>query len=385
MSTPSLKKNIDEVTVFTNGDSSQLSTWSNVPYFFVESLLRKGIKVNRVDISPPKFIEFIHYKLLWRLIKLINPNTAYDCFHSILHAWIVKQRIMRALHKYPNSDANIFLTFSFSTYMHNEVPSIQICDWTFDYYLQYFENRRPDIAERYTIKYENKMIDQASIVISLFSTVADHMNESLKKNKVHYLGNVINALITPSKDACLKLKSESQTILFIGNKKYISGAISLIKVFKELRTVYSSLALHIIGIKQQDFEEIPDGVICHGYLDKGVQSQSELYYNLLMKAKVFVNTTRKWSAFSATIEAMYFYTPVIISNYEEVTRNFGTSPTFGFYCEEWEMTLQKKCIEKILLSDNYTTMCIESHEAVKLSTWSVYTDRVLSLIKSFNQ
>jgi hypothetical protein len=42
---------IKEITVFTIGDSKKMSTWSNVPFFFTETLISKGVKVNRVDIG----------------------------------------------------------------------------------------------------------------------------------------------------------------------------------------------------------------------------------------------------------------------------------------------------------------------------------------------
>ncbi|GBU07133.1 hypothetical protein AwDysgo_04640 [Bacteroidales bacterium] len=50
-------KKIKEITLFTNGDSNDLSVFSNVPYFFAQTLISKGIKVNRVDIGISKKME----------------------------------------------------------------------------------------------------------------------------------------------------------------------------------------------------------------------------------------------------------------------------------------------------------------------------------------
>lgn len=42
---------IREVIFFTYGDSSDVSTWSNVPYLFSKTLEEKGIIVHRIDIN----------------------------------------------------------------------------------------------------------------------------------------------------------------------------------------------------------------------------------------------------------------------------------------------------------------------------------------------
>ena len=52
-------------------------------------------------------------------------------------------------------------------------------------------------------------------------------------------------------------------------------------------------------------------------------------YEPFKKAKVFINTTPKWAAFSASIEAMYFYIPVVVTPYDEFTKTFGEHIEFG--------------------------------------------------------
>lgn len=42
---------IKEVIFFAYGDSADISTWSNVPYLFSNALERKGVRVNRVDLT----------------------------------------------------------------------------------------------------------------------------------------------------------------------------------------------------------------------------------------------------------------------------------------------------------------------------------------------
>src|SRR5215831_14407914 len=62
---------IREITVFTNGDSGQISTWSNVPYFFIETLKTKGIKVNRVDLNPDRLLGKLWDKTMGRIVRHI--------------------------------------------------------------------------------------------------------------------------------------------------------------------------------------------------------------------------------------------------------------------------------------------------------------------------
>ncbi|HEY8781723.1 hypothetical protein [Flavobacterium sp. UBA6046] len=110
-----MAKKLNEVTVFTNGDSSKLSTWSNVPFFLTNTLISKGIKVNRIDIGASPFLEKIFYKTFYKVFKILNKGTAYDYFHSYIHFHDARNRIKSAVRQYPNSDADIFLTFSFSS------------------------------------------------------------------------------------------------------------------------------------------------------------------------------------------------------------------------------------------------------------------------------
>ena len=58
----STKRKIEEVIFFTYGDSSDASTWSNVPYLFTRTLEKKGITVRRVNL----------YEGLTRLTKIAD-------------------------------------------------------------------------------------------------------------------------------------------------------------------------------------------------------------------------------------------------------------------------------------------------------------------------
>ena len=372
---------IKEVTVFTNGNSRTLSTWSNVPFFLTETLISKGIKVNRVDLTPSLLLDRL-YGLTWeRTIRVISRDTTYTYFRSLIHFLDARLRIKEALNKFDNSEMNIFLTFSFSSVGMTKRPTVLICDWPYEHYINYRQNRKPDLVEKRSIKRENNQIEGADLIFPLFPDVTKYMKTRYKNKNIFYLGNVINSLYGPNDSEILEKKSNSNSLLFIGGRKYIQGAQCLVDAFHVLKKDYPHLSLNIIGMNDSDVFGVPkDGINCYGYLDKGKDVDRQLYYSLLQDAKIFVNTTPKWGAFSATLEAMYFYIPVIVTPFKEFGETFGMKIGFGCYCENNSADLCAK-IKKILDYPSYGTLCINAHESVKDFTWSAYIDKMLTKVK----
>lgn len=373
-------KIIKEVTVFTNGDSQKLTTWSNVPYFFTDTLITKGIKVNRVDISPFLPLQIVYKMTFYAILKLLNRNTTYTYFRSYIHYINVRYRIKRALINYKDSDIFIFLTFSFSSAGLTKKPTILFCDWTYDHYFNYFQNRKPDILERSCIKIEDKQIEHSDLIFVLFPGVLDYMKSRYKNKNIFYIGNIINSIHDTTKSRILEEKSISNDLLFIGGKQYIEGAKLLINAYTLLKCEYPDLSLHIVGMQNRDFVKVPDGVHCYGYLDKSKDNERDLYYSLLIKSRLFINTTPKWGAFSATIEAMYFYNPIITTAYDEFVRTFGSNINFGYYYKNNLTASLSALIIKIFENESYETLCINAHNSVKDFTWSSYIDKMLNKI-----
>ncbi len=372
---------IKEVTVYANGDSSNIRTWSNVPFFFTETLISKGIKVNRVDLRPSPILNRIYNKTCLRILRMIHKNTTYKYFRSLVHFFDVRLRIKKAIENYKNSEVNIFLTFSFSSTGLTKKPAIMFCDWTYDHYINYFKNRKPDIFEKWCIKREDSQIEGSNLIFPLYQGVAEYMKNRYKHKSIFYLGNVINSLHDVTASQILERKSNSNNLLFIGSRKYIEGAQCLVNAFDVLKKEYPGLSLNIIGMNDSDFSNLPNGVNCYGYLDKGKDNERELYYSLLQNAKIFVNTTPKWGAFSAMLEAMYFYIPIIVTPYSEFVETFGMEIGFGYYCENSSLDLLCANIKNILNHQSYDTLCINAHESVKSFTWSAYIEKMLEVMK----
>lgn len=96
---------------------------------------------------------------------------------------------------------------------------------------------------------------------------------------------------------------------------------------------------------------------------------------------MFVNPTELWAGYSSTIEAMYFYTPIIVSPYKDFISEFGAEINFGLYNSEFNAKCLSTNIERILNAPDYLDKCINAHNVTKNYTWSTYVDKVLNVIE----
>lgn len=373
---------IKEINLFTNGDSNEIHVFSNVPYFFAQTLESKGIKINRINIKESKVLSTLFKLSISLILKVIDRKSNYTYFRSFMHHKHARSQIKKALKQYPNADINLFMTFSFSASRLSNKPTILFGDWTYMYYFEYFTDKKPNFLERKTIERENENIEHADLTFALFPSITDYMKNTYNNKHIYYLGNVINAFEKPIEASILPLKLKSDKLLFIGKKGYKEGATSLIESFSDLKQTYPTLTLDIIGMNESEFENIPDGVFCHGYLDKGNEKERELFYNLLKGAKAFVNTTPKWGAFSASLEAMYYYTPLIVSPYKEFKETFGENIDFGFFCESNSSDILTQYINQLLSLDDqdYQSLCMEAHNKSKDFTWNNYIEKFLEKV-----
>lgn len=372
---------IRELNVYAHGDSSEISTWSNVPYLFTETLIKKGIKVNRIDINPRPLPEKFFNRYVWRVIrKLTGKDDFYGYIRTGMNHAEVKKRIAKAVKQYPNADAEIFISFSHSASHCSKKPSILFGDWTIAYHFDYFLEKKPGSLERASIRRQDEEIESAGLIISLFPGITRYLKNYYRNPNIQYIGNVVNRIWDePSTDLPLS-KKQSRNILFIGSRRYREGALQLVEAFRQLRGQGMDLQLHIIGMKKEDLSLSDHDIFAYGYLDKGDPAQRKQYYQLLQDARVIVNTTDKWGAFSSMVEAMYFYTPVITTPYNEFVETFGQQIPFGFYSAATVVSL-KNCLENIFTATDYPAMCYSAHEQVKDFTWDNYIDQLLENIR----
>jgi glycosyltransferase involved in cell wall biosynthesis len=301
-----------------------------------------------------------------------------------LHYALVRKKIKKAIKTYPQSDAFVSLTFSFSAVGLTKKPVVLFCDFTYEYWYKNLTNSKPALFEKLSMIRETQQINNSDLVISLFPGVAQYMQKRYSNSNIFYLGNVINLEYENAFEQIAEIKQNSYNLLFIGNQKYISGALALIDAYKIVKNKDRRYSLHIIGLNEDDLPDLPQDVYCYGYLDKSIDCQRAQYQQLIEKSMVYVNTTPLWAAFSSSIEAMYLHTPVIVTDYDEFTNTFGNKIEFGEYCNKNTGAEIAKHIESICQSAQYLQMCRNAHNAVKEFSWNNYIDKFINKIQCTN-
>ncbi len=408
---------LKEVIFFTIGDSTSASVWSNVPFCFSKALEQKDIVVYRVNISAPQWLVSFYNLFLRRLINILTIGKIHACYASKTHWFkiIAEKKIKKAVIKHSQADYCFFMGYGFYNKW-NDIPSLLFSDWTFETDIK--KRGKPGPLHCRAIRQEKDAIENSAYVISMFAECAEEMKKKYHKANIHFLGgNVINDLsglrlrethpnppclgredqtideqekieISSSSkiiyiDDLLEKKAKSKKLLFIGRKTtYLEAAKKLIEAYKLLKREedYKDYTLDIVGCATSDFESLPKGVTCYGFLNKSEERDRKIYYDLLLNAKVLINPTPKWGAYSSTIEAMYYYTPVIVSPYETFVNEFGRIIDFGLYNEHYTAEGIAKDIETVFFNNDYKSLCENAHNRVEKYTWSNYVDKVLKLI-----
>lgn len=374
---PQYKK---QIVVYTCGDSTDISTWSNVPYLFTKTLADKGYILHRVDISPNKTLNRIFNTLSYYLFKRIMKSPACPEYHRTwLHRFLTYKKIQRVTRLYPDIEFNLFLSFAFYN-PYSSKPSVLWCDWPDAFVIERF-GRSPKWYEKRSLRHESMVLSKADLVYSLFPICAKKMEVNYKR-PVFYLGrNVVNTVYEGcfNIDRSVSVKQKSNIILFIGNLRYQSAARELIRIFPQLKAEIPNVELHIVGMTQKQLNVTDNSIYCYGYLHKNIKEEYDIYYSLILRAKIFVNSTPQWAGYSSTIEAMYYGCPVIVSPYEDFVAEFGTNILFGDYVSGNDELYPT--IKGILKCSDYPNLVKAAHNAVKDYTWDNYIDSFLDSLR----
>lgn len=375
---------IKEIIFFANGNPESAQTWSNVPKCFIDTLRRKGIVVHPVGLANER-LQDVYDNFVRRVIKVLTLWYDEPRYYGYtwLHRRLAERRIKKAVEAYPDADYCFFINYAFCN-KYGEIPSLLLSDWTNAINLRRHGKPVARFQKRFC-QQEKEAVERAKHVISIFPLCAEEMRQLYPTANIHYLGgNVINDLSGEplQADEILDRKNVSQRILFIGKPdRYKGSAVKLMEAMEILRKdeKYKDLELDIIGIQKNQLPQVPDYVHCHGFLHKDDKKECRKYYELLKNAKVIVNPTPKWAAYSSIIEAMYFYTPVIVSPFDDFVKEFGEEIGFGRYNQEFTAADIAGNIRGVMESERYLAMCNCAHETVKDYTWDRYVDKILQL------
>lgn len=375
---------IKELVLITIGSPYKVETWSGVPFFFIKELERKQIKVNVIDLEPNRCIKIIYNKIILPIMSLFVKPEGLSIYHSVFFRLYQKYLYKVKLPKYKNADA--FIGMAYNLMIPNQTnPVILFSDWPFSYDLRR-KKAKIGIYQKQQIIWENRCMLNASSVISLFPTCAEYINNILGKKKASSLGiNVINNYSSEPDISLMSKKQNNKKIVFIGRKHYIQGAVALLSSYEELKSFFPDLHIDIIGMTRQDMSGFlkstyEKDITFWGYLNKGNVEQCKTYYEILSSASLYVNTTPGWVGYTSMIEAMYFYTPVVVYPCAEFIDEFGNNINFGNYCQD-ENLLVESIISILADVNKFNQFSINAHNRVTEYTWHNFTDRLLAHIK----
>ena len=383
------------VNIFASGDARNPSTWSNIPYCFVKQLEASGYRCRCFDISIESFgfiiqwISRVWFSLMRRVHGILHPGTQflYTFNRTPLFCWLVSRRIKRLLASHSDASLNVAFSYSFLA-KSATIPCLLFCDWSFEFLIRYRQGRLPFFLERGYIAHERKVMKNADYVVSLFEEAAGAQMMMQDDVKIQYYNrNVVNNLndkVLMPAAAAIALKKSSHRLLFIGRSHYLNAAKQLVRVASVLSKRYDDLVVDIIGLNQSDFDdELPQCICCHGFLNKGDEAQRRLYYDLLEKATCFVNSSPEWGGYSSTIEAMYYYTPVVIAPYKQFQMEFGMEIDFGEYVGDQSEETLLYAIDKVMNCADYENRAISAHHSVREYTWENFSRWILEDVIKF--
>lgn len=371
---------IKEIIFFAGGDSNDPTLWSNVPCLYSRTLEKKGYIVHRVNINPPAYFVSKYNNFLGRMRRLLKRDSVIPYSHSEFRYWYGLPIVKRALKKYKNADMCIFMGNGMANFGDNR-PCVIFCEDAYEKRIEETCHRKPNFFERLFIKREIAAWKKADLVTILFPQDMDTIVNYDSSINVKYLGrNVVNSFYDGELDeaSILAAKAKSNMILYVGGGHYREGALMTIEAFRLLKAKHPELELHIIGMTEDAFENLPSDVVCHGYLNKDNPSQNKEYYSLFMNAKLYMNPTPRWGAYSSCVEAMYFYNPIIVHPYKHFVGEFGTDIDFGCFNEDFTPEGVAESIERVVYADNYLDMVKNAHNHVKDYTWDKYIEKTMA-------
>ena len=366
------------------GPASEPGTWSGVPFFLIHELKKRNIIIHEIDLEPHRYIKWIYNRIILPVISLFVTKGELSIYRSFFFRIYQRCVLARKIKQYNSAELIIGVSAFNIVIPKTQKTIVLFSDWPYSYTLEKKYGNNIGLYQKYWNKHEDNCMRKADLLISLFPTCVNYINNRLKINKAIYLGvNVINNLINPLFSEIIFQKSQKCRLVFIGRHHYISGAISLLKAYNELVKTMTFLELDIVGLQSKDFpptliNELKGNVRFHGYLDKGNDEDCRIYYNILNNASLYVNTTPGWVGYTSMIEAMYFYTPVIVYPCKEFIDEFGSQIDFGKYANETDDLA--KIIEKVYSNNQYIQMAKNAHERVSNYTWQHFVDLLLSKI-----
>lgn len=378
---------VREINLFAAGDSNDIKTWSNVPYFFSGAVEQKGIRVNRINLIPDDMFLYRWYMrffLSWSALKRMirKKDYPYDFFRDRISLHLSGIKARRALRRHPDADFNIFLTFSISSYRYSDIPVIHYCDQTYDLYLS-GKNRAATERDRVFIAMETGNLKNARYIFTTGRRCCEHIVEKYGLVNVRSLPAGINldTLEIADEAGILAGKMRERNILFIGKGIHKRGVDILIEAFTRFSGMHAeSWKLHIVGVDRESFGELPGNIFFYGQLSKDIPAELACYLHLMRSARLFVMPMRKGPLPGVVKEVAMMYTPSIITDIwhasDLVSDGYNGKLVGHADAGEFAQAMDE------LVSDEkaWERLARNAHGSMQRFTWSRSIDQMLEVI-----
>jgi len=369
-----------KIYLCTTVPSKNYRSWSNIPYLLHKNLEKKGYVVNNYimrEVEPIKTVFNLPIRVLNKFTKL---GTIYFYARTPVHffcTYLYSQYIGLISNR---RDVMVILGF-FCPPHNGKNRQIFLSDWPLEYVFDKFLNRKPRYFERKAIDRENAVIETADAVVTLFPNVREYMLGKYKNPNIYCFKNVVNIdddVIVPYDIQQKKLNS--RRLLFIGQPFYLAGALELIAAASQLRQQGVNFEVDIVGIPSRLIGPRYEWLTVHGYLDKGKPEQKEKYYNLLSNTRLLVNTTPGWSSFQALLEAMYFYTPVVVRENDILKSYYPNLPDITYIVDGDGPSLVNVILESISDEERYQSKSSACRQSAEPSSWDNFIENFVELL-----
>jgi len=374
-----------KINFFCWGDSNDINTWSNVPYFFARALISRKVDVRRLSLNP-------ELGLIHRGLNFLNrhrnraasffglpprPIFRVPAFHRLVNFHLAK-----TCRKFQDADLNLFLTFSSSSYRYSDVPVALYCDRTYEHHLEE-QGIRPGYVDRCLIRMEKRNLQNAQYVLTLNRACLEFVRDRygvqspvLLKAGINLSGNDF-----PDPNVLIARKEAARNILFIGRGYYERGVDILLKAFQRFNQKFSDpFTLHLVGITENELSEPQDHVICHGYLRKDDPAEYRRYIDLLASARLFVFPMRFGPIAGVLREALWMCTPVILTNVPNASDRVQDEKN-GILAKRADPEEIAHCMSDLVANDGlWRRMAAYARESVRDETWDATVDHFLRVI-----
>jgi glycosyltransferase involved in cell wall biosynthesis len=374
-----------KVNLFTVGDSNDINTWSNVPYFFARALISRKVDVRRLNLIGEGGAIQQALDILNGIVSRaassygLRPRPVFriPAFHRLVNFHLAK-----TCRRVPEADLNLFLTFSFSSYRYSDVPVAHYCDRTYEHHLAEL-GIRPSHVDRWFIRMEKQNLQNARYIFSFNRACLDFIRDRYDISSPLLLNAGINLGEDdfPDPSTLIARKEASRDILFIGRSYHNRGVDILLKAFQRFNAKFPDpFTLHLVGVANGELREPQAHVVCHGYLRKDDPTQYRQYIELLASARLFVFPMRFGPIPGVLREALWMCTPVILTNVQNASERLQNGKN-GILAgkadpEEFAHLMGALAADR----GQWRQMAEYARESVREETWGATVDRFLDVL-----